>query len=160
MLRHPTTCLAKVLAAPIVFESMSTALSLPEFLPLVEQRAQAQFGKAFIGVLLYGSKARGDAFDGSDTDLLIVVDSSIQLKRSLYTPWENLLPDTVSIQIARLPDEASAPGRLWLECALDAKILVDSEGKLRSHLTQVNRLILAGKFVRKTTHGQGYWIST
>jgi predicted nucleotidyltransferase len=122
-------------------------------------KATHQFGSAFVGLLLYGSRARGDAYDTSDTDLMLVVDQSVKIERSLYRDWDAALPEDTSLMIAHIPVTARDAGSLWLECALDARILYDPTGTLRMRLEEIKELILSGVFVRRTTHGQGYWIS-
>lgn len=124
------------------------------------EKAKSQFGSAFVGLLLYGSKARGDAYDTSDTDLLLVVDQSVRIERDLYRTWDVALPTEISINISHLPPTARDAGSLWLECALDARILFDPTGAIRKRLDEIKELILSGAFVRRTTHGQGYWIAT
>jgi len=127
--------------------------------PLIIKMAGEQFGQAFIGLLMYGSRARGDAYESSDTDLLLVVDRTVRIERDLYRPWDAALPDDISLNISSLPESAEGAGSLWLECALDAKILYDPKGVLRRKLEEIKDLIVSGAFVRRTTHGQGYWIS-
>ena len=124
------------------------------------EMAKSQFGSSFVGLLLYGSKARGDAYDTSDTDILLVVDQSVRIERELYRQWDATLPTDISINISHLPPTAREAGSLWLECALDARILFDQTGILRKRLDEIKELILSGTFVRRTTHGQGYWIAT
>lgn len=69
--------------------------------------ADAQFGSNYIGLLLFGSRARGDAHDTSDTDLLLVVEPS---------------------------------------------------GRIADFLNSARSYITSGAVVRKTTHGQGFWV--
>lgn len=124
------------------------------------EMAKSQFGSSFVGLLLYGSKARGDAYDTSDTDILLVVDQSVRIERELYRQWDSTLPTDISINISHLPSTAREAGSLWFECALDGRILFDQTGILRKRLDEIKELILSGAFVRRTTHGQGYWIAT
>jgi predicted nucleotidyltransferase len=125
---------------------------------LIIRKARAQLGQDFVGLLIYGSRARGDFYDTSDADLLLVVSDKIQIKRELYRAWDQILPDEVSLNIAHMPVADSNIGSLWLECALDARIIYDPSGVIRRRLEEIRGLILSGAYVRKTTHGQGYWI--
>ena len=127
--------------------------------PLIIKMACEQFGGAFIGLLMYGSRARGDAYEGSDTDLLLVVDHTVRIERDLYRLWDAKLPEDISLTISCVPKRAENAGSLWLECALDAKILYDPKGVLRKRLAEIKELIVSGAFTRRTTHGQGYWIA-
>ncbi len=120
--------------------------------------AQQEFGPKFLGLLLFGSRARGDAHDTSDTDILMVVDSVTTIDRSTYRRWDNRLPDDLSLQIAHLPASASDASSLWLECALDGRILHDPTGRIASFLRQAREYITSGNVVRRTTHGQGFWV--
>ena len=45
-----------------------------EVLLELESRLKDLYGKRFRGLLLYGSYARGDAWEGSDVDLLLLLD--------------------------------------------------------------------------------------
>jgi len=127
--------------------------------PLIIKRATSEFGDAFVGLLLFGSRARGDAHETSDTDILLVVDQSVRVVREMYRMWDEILPAGISLSISSLPDAARDAGSLWLECALDAKILYDPTGALRRRLDEIKEMIVSGVFVRRTTHGQGYWIT-
>lgn len=120
--------------------------------------AEQEFSGSFIGLLLFGSQARGDAHDTSDTDLLLVVDDTIKIDRSLYRRWDERLPERVSIQIAHLPTLPRDSGSLWFECAMDARILHDPSGRVAHFLEQAKQYITSGNVVRRTTHGQGFWV--
>jgi len=147
----------------VIVEAIDNGLSkgrLEALTPSIIKHAKSQFGDAFLGLLLYGSRARGDAYESSDTDLLLVVDGSVRIARELYRSWDNILPDGVSLNIATLPATPQDAGSLWFECALDAKILFDPTGMLRRRLDDIKDMIVSGAFVRRTTHGQGYWIAT
>lgn len=120
--------------------------------------AKREFGTKFLGLLLFGSQARGDVHDMSDTDILMVVDDSITIDRALYRLWDQRMPDDVSLQIAHLPANPRDAGSLWLECALDARILHDPTGRIADFLAQAREYITSGNVVRKTTHGQGFWV--
>lgn len=133
--------------------------SVPEdAVGVIIQAAQKAYGGGFLGLLLFGSQARGDVHDASDTDLLLVVRDTIRIERAMYRTWDALLPEGISLHIAHVPSDLSNPGSLWLECALDARILFDPAGLLGKTLHTVKELILSGAFTRRTTHGQGYWV--
>jgi predicted nucleotidyltransferase len=120
--------------------------------------AQREFSDGYIGLLLFGSQARGDAHDTSDTDLLLVVDESVKVDRSLYRRWDARLPERVSIQISHLPSLASDASSLWLECAMDARILHDPSNRIANFIERAKQYITSGNVVRRVTHGQGFWV--
>jgi hypothetical protein len=120
--------------------------------------AKREFGAKFLGLLLFGSRARGDVHDTSDTDILMVVDDSIVIDRALYRSWDQRMPNTVSLQIAHLPSAPREAGSLWLECALDSRILHDPTGRIAEFLQQAREYITSGHVVRRITHGQGFWV--
>lgn len=128
--------------------------------PQIISSAERQFGEAFLGLLLYGSRARGDAYETSDTDILLVVDPSVRIERELYRSWDTILPSDISLNISNLPSSARDAGSLWFECALDAKVLHDPTGIIRRRLEEIKEMIVSGAVIRRTTHGQGYWIAT
>lgn len=121
--------------------------------------AKREFSDDFIGLLLFGSKARGDAHDTSDTDLLLVVSDAIKIDRALYRRWDARVPERISIQIAHLPSLARDAGSLWLECAMDARILHDPCGRVAKFVEQAKHYITSGNVVRRITHGQGFWVT-
>jgi predicted nucleotidyltransferase len=121
-------------------------------------QAQKEFGSNCIGLLLFGSRARGDAHDTSDTDLLLVVENEVRIERSLYRRWDTTLPDGISLNITHLPVTPREAGSLWLECALDAKILFDPSRRISKALSALKEYITSGHVVRRITHGQGFWV--
>jgi hypothetical protein len=120
--------------------------------------ARRDFGTSFLGLLLFGSQARGDAHDTSDTDILMVVDDSVTIDRALYRTWDERMPEHISLQIAHLPSAPRDAGSLWLECALDARILHDPTGRIADFFAQAKEYITSGCIVRRTIHGQGFWV--
>ncbi len=121
--------------------------------------ARGDLSDDFIGLLLFGSQARGDAHDTSDTDLLLVVSDTVKIDRSLYRRWDAQVPESISIQIAHLPTLPRDAGSLWFECAMDARILHDPSGRIANFLEQAKQYITSGNVVRRTTHGQGFWVA-
>jgi hypothetical protein len=54
------------------------------------------------------------------------------------------------------------PGRVvagvWAEAALDGIVLLDPDLRLSRRLIRVRHDIMTGRIVRRTAHGQPYWI--
>jgi predicted nucleotidyltransferase len=46
-----------------------------------------------VGVVAYGSFARGELAAGSDVDLLVVLAGRVPITRALYRAWEGVVPD-------------------------------------------------------------------
>lgn len=125
------------------------------------EKAVAQFREKLVGVVVFGSFARGDAAATSDVDLLVVVDRSIPLARALYREWDteplrwasrNVDPHFVHLS----PDVRAMPGA-WCEVALDGVVLFERDGAVTRHLAAVRGDIAAGRLVRRSVHGQPYW---
>jgi predicted nucleotidyltransferase len=125
---------------------------------IVIEQARREFGEHCKGLLLFGSRARGDSHDTSDTDLLLVLADEVRIERSLYRRWDEILPEGVSLHIAHLPVSAADAGSLWLECALDARILSDPSGEIAAFLSKTKDYITSGHVVRRVVHGQGFWV--
>ena len=124
-------------------------------------RAAAVAGDALVGVIVYGSWARGRAGAGSDVDVLIVLDVTRPLTRVLYREWD-ARPVTwdgrpVDPHFVHLPAGGPASG-VWGEAAVDGVILFESNLRLSAVLAQVRRDIVAGRLVRRLAHGQPYWV--
>lgn len=129
--------------------------SVGEFLPLVEL-IKKELGDAFLGLVLFGSKARGDYHDNSDIDLLVVVSNQIPITRDLYRKLDSL---DFALHFAHMPDSPLGTGSIWLECAVDGKVIVDPSQNIGKMLSKLRTLFAEGKVVRKETHGQWYWVS-
>jgi predicted nucleotidyltransferase len=125
-------------------------------------RAWEVVGDGLAGVAVFGSWARGDATRESDVDLLVVVDDSVQVARSLYTKWDQQPCDweghRVEALFTKLPREVSGAAGIWSEVAVDGIVLFDRDLALSLLLVDVRGLIAAGHLVRRRVHGQTYWV--
>ena len=116
-------------------------------------------GGALVGVVLFGSTARGDARAGSDADLLVVLEPSAPLNRQLYARWDAIgAADVFSPHFVRLPDRVEDAGSLWLEAAIDGILLQDGNGRIAMLLGQIRRRIAGGRLSRGMAHGHPYWV--
>jgi uncharacterized protein len=127
----------------------------------IAARAVAHFGPDLVGVLLFGSWARGEATATSDIDALVVVEPSRPITRALYREWDRIALEhdghPVEAHLVGMPAPGGTPGTLWLEAALDGVVVLDRDGRIARHLGRVRRDIAAGGRVRRRVHGQPYW---
>lgn len=149
---------ARKLAAPVgelaVFDAAAGAV----------HRAAAVAGDALVGVVAFGSWARSEMHDASDVDLLVVVDAGLELSRTLYARWDE---EPVAINGRRAephfvtmpPPGAAPPVGLWAEAAIDGVVLFSRDLGLHRQLAAVRRELIEGRVVRKTVHGQPYWVA-
>ncbi len=118
-------------------------------------------GERLVAVVLFGSRARGEAREDSDWDLLVIakalpddyLDRHFLLKRMLPTQIRGM----VSI-ISKTPaefEEALPP--LYLDIALDGKVLHDSHGYVTARLDLIRRLIGEARLIRERTGAGDVW---
>lgn len=131
--------------------------------PLVKA-LKREFRSDLIAIAFFGSQVRGDARESSDIDVLIVLHSKREITRDLYRQWDRLQRESPEIFISKisphflsLSETSQQPTSLWLEVALDAKIIFDTEDRLHHQLLALRHEIASGKMRRKKTHGHFYW---
>jgi predicted nucleotidyltransferase len=118
-------------------------------------------GDSMIGVVLFGSVARGDSRNSSDTDLLIVLDRPRPLSRKLYSLWDDHFGENRhSPHFVHLPEKTEDAGSLWCEAAVDGIVLVDHEGEVSRFLGTLRREIASGRLKRLSAYGHPYWVKT
>jgi hypothetical protein len=144
---------ARKLSAPIGAVQLGPAAALV-------QRAADIHGADLVGLVAFGSWARGEAGPQSDVDVLVVLDAQRPLTRSLYQAWDEATlaweAHAVQTHLVHLP-EAGAAGTVWAEAAIDGIVLFERELSISRRLSVVRRDIAEGRLVRRTIHGQPYW---
>ena len=124
-------------------------------------RAARIHGDTLLGVVAYGSWARGEATPTSDLDALIVLAPDAPLHRRLYDAWDEapLAWSGLAVEphLVRLPAPGDPPSGLWSEAALDGIVLHDPALRVSRHLVRVRRAIAKRDLVRREAHGQPYW---
>jgi len=125
------------------------------------RRAIALLGDGLMGVVLFGSWARGAAADSSDVDVLVVVDPNVALTRDLYRQWD-AAPVTwedrpVEPHFVHAVDAGAVTGGVWAEAALDGIVVFERRFDVSMRLARVRHEILSGRLVRRVAHGQPYW---
>ena len=125
-------------------------------------RALERFGAALVGIVAFGSWAREEAADGSDVDLLVVVDDKVSIVRDLYRAWDEAPLEwdgrPVEVHFVHDPKPDEPPTGVWAEAALDGVVLFERDLSLSRRLANVRRRIVAGELARRRVHGQPYWV--
>jgi predicted nucleotidyltransferase len=119
-------------------------------------------GGSLVGVLLFGSAARGEQRADSDIDLLVVVGPEVPLSRALYGRWDDAIGNdtTLSPHFVHLPRDIRKAGSIWCEAAVDGTTLYDRDGDLGRLLREMRRSMAEGRIRRKSAYGHPYWMHT
>ncbi len=118
-------------------------------------------GERLVAVVLFGSRARGDATADSDWDLLVLAedlpqnlfDRSLFLKGALSQAWRG----AVAV-VARTPQEFETylPS-LYLDIALDGQVLYDPRGYAAGRLATLKGMIEEAGLYRVRTQAGDLW---
>ena len=145
---------SRKLAAPL------GSVTLPGAAAVVE-RAAAVAGGSLLGVVGFGSWAREQLHDHSDVDVLVVVEPTERLSRTLYRRWDArpVVWDDRAVEphFVHLPSVGDNATGLWAEVALDGVVLFERHLEVSRLLAHVRRDIVSGRLVRRIVHGQPYW---
>jgi hypothetical protein len=125
------------------------------------ERVNARFAGDLVGIVIFGSWARGDATAESDVDALVVVEDVLRITRSLYTQWEGEGGGhefgSIEPHFVHLPRPGVPVTGLWAEVAIDGIVLFDRALRVSRALGQIRRRIARGELVRRWAHGHPYW---
>ena len=84
------------------------------------------------------------------------------LERSLYRRWdeEDLLWEGRPVEplFVHLPAQGAVAVGLWAEVAIDGIVLFERGFTLSRRLIGIRRDIVAGRIVRRDSHGLPYWV--
>ena len=127
----------------------------------VVSKLREELGDDLVAVVLFGSRARGEAREGSDWDVLIIacrlpertLERAIQLKRMLppdYRGEVSLLSKTPEEFMSNLPD-------LYLDIALDGIVLYDTGEYMAKRLGFLKALIQRKGLQREKEDGDLIW---
>jgi len=148
------------------FCSRSLALppaDLPEEILEALKRAIHLMGANIVGVMAFGSWARGEMVEESDIDLLLVVESQVDIDRSLYRKWDRTPPlrwsgHSIEPHFVHLPPDGARITGLWAEVVLDGIVLFDRDLSLSRRLGEIRRRIASGELMRRWSGGYPYWV--
>ncbi|MEA3342015.1 MAG: nucleotidyltransferase domain-containing protein [Chloroflexota bacterium] len=104
-----------------------------------------ELGDDLVAVVIFGSRARGEANEASDWDLLVVahnlpkrtLERHVRLKKSLPVAWRG----QTSILSKTLEEFESYLPSLFLDIALDGVVLYDPDGYVSNRLSELKRMI-------------------
>lgn len=136
-------------------------LDVPDAVAAVTAAARVG-GEVLLGVVAFGSWARGDEGPGSDVDLLVVLAGGTPLTRDLYRRWDeeplrwNGRP--VEPHFVRLPPAERRATGVWAEAAVDGIVLFERSLRVSRRLAAIRAEIAAGRLQRREVHGQPYWV--
>ena len=123
---------------------------------------RARLKKDLLGVIAYGSFARGELAAGSDVDLLVVLAAGVPITRAFYREWEGVIPTwqgrEVDLHFVHLPGPAAHVSGSWAESAVCGIALYDRDLVVSRRLIEIRGRIAAGELVRRMAQGQPYWV--
>ncbi len=129
---------------------------------VIVARAAAVVGDALVGIVAFGSWARDELVEGSDLDVLVVVEPRVSITRELYRRWDTLPlvfgSHLVEPHFVRIPESEARVSGLWAEAAVEGIVLFERGLVLSRTLVRIRRRILAGHMVRRQVHGLPYWV--
>ncbi|MCP5464939.1 MAG: nucleotidyltransferase domain-containing protein [Deltaproteobacteria bacterium] len=120
------------------------------------------FGSDLLGVVLFGSAARGEMRSSSDIDLLVILSDECAITRELYLKWDDDGDDfetpIINPHFVHLPNPLTQAGSLWLEASNEGIELLIIDSCVSDTLHQIKLFQENGVVERKITHGHPYWI--
>jgi predicted nucleotidyltransferase len=120
-----------------------------------------QLGSRLVALVLFGSRARGDAGDNSDWDLLLIAEDlprkvferHMYVKRLLPLPWR-----AVASVLAKTPNEFEASLQtVYLDIATDGIILYDKGQYVSDRLAKVRRQLQSAGLHRTQQGREMQW---
>jgi predicted nucleotidyltransferase len=127
----------------------------------VVEALQTALGTNLLSIVLFGSQARGEARMGSDWDFLIIAEGLPKKAFERHLFLKQLAPNDCRGEVsfvAKTPEEFEAYlSSLYLDIALDGKILYDPKGYAFQRLTLLRQLIKRKGLVREKSGKEMCW---
>jgi predicted nucleotidyltransferase len=118
-------------------------------------------GKQLVALVLFGSRARGDAGAESDWDILLVARGLPEGTLQRHIALKKMLPDAWRGQVsllAKTPEEFEARlPSLYLDVALDGVVLYDTQNYMTARLSALERLLEQQGLARERVQGDLVW---
>ena len=118
-------------------------------------------GENLIGLVLYGSVARGEAHEGSDVDVLVVAQglrgSFLERQQTILARLPQRWRATVSLMITSPEALEAHLSSLLLDVALDGVILFDPSGLVSRRLEALRSLLRTEGWRRQATDEGFAW---
>lgn len=151
--------------------AMKTGVVDGELIPALVRGARETLGDRLVSLVLYGSRARGDARPDSDVDLLVVCHGlpAGQLHRGaeLRPVWRTIEREAAArtggtghpriSPIYKTPEEAARLVPLYLDMVDDARLLHDRDGFFAGVLEGLRRRLAQLGSRRVPFKGGWYW---
>ncbi|HEX9922537.1 MAG TPA: nucleotidyltransferase domain-containing protein [Anaerolineae bacterium] len=131
-----------------------------QIMPVIDALKQA-LGESLVSVILFGSRARGNATETSDWDLLVIARHLPEKPFERHLHLKNIVPEIWRGQVAivaKTPQEfESYLPSFYLDIALDGIILYDTDRYITKRLFQLQQLIKAKGLQREQLGNDLIW---
>ncbi|MGC9227662.1 nucleotidyltransferase family protein [Caldivirga sp.] len=122
---------------------------------------ESEFGDEFLGLMLFGSWARGEAGEGSDVDVLVLFNSlrGLETRARAYEVLKRFINRDITLIDMRRSELGGKLTALAMNIAYDGVIICDRQGDLTRFKDAVIKFIGSECLVRyRTRDGKYGWV--